>query len=141
MKQKTTHSPCLFMGRKHINLLDFGFKKSVKKFYEKYSKDSDSDLNFNLLVDFIEDCFNYSRMVLPLYSSCFSKKLYSHPTLFTILCLKVYLNETYHQISNFVTFNDKLKNKQRNKFFTPKPKKKKDVIKTIFNKINQQIKV
>ena len=109
MKTKTIHSPCLFRGRKHINLLDFGFKKSVKKFYENCDKESKRDLDYNLLVNFIEKSYNYSKIILPQYSSCFSKKLYSQPALFTILCLKVYLNETYRQISNFVAFNDKLK--------------------------------
>ena len=74
METKITHSPFLISGRKHMNLLDFGFKKSVKKFYENCDKESKRDLDYNLLVDFVEKSYNYSKIILPQYSSCFSKK-------------------------------------------------------------------
>lgn len=47
-------------------------------------------------------------MSLNLYSSKFSKKMYSQPALFTIIVLKTYLNLTYRQTVEFIIFSDRL---------------------------------
>ena len=46
--------------------------------------------------------------MLNLYSSKYSKKLYSQPALFTIIALKTYLNLTYREIVEFISFSDRL---------------------------------
>ena len=43
------------------------------------------------------------------YSSKYSKKLYSQPALFTIVALKIYLNMTYREIMDFVSFSSGLR--------------------------------
>ena len=47
-------------------------------------------------------------MSLDLYSSKYSKKMYSQPALFTIIELKNYLNLTYKEIVEFISFSEKL---------------------------------
>ena len=47
-------------------------------------------------------------MSLNLYSSKFSKKMYSQPALFTIIALQTYLKLTYRQIVEFICFSDRL---------------------------------
>ena len=47
-------------------------------------------------------------MALNLYSSKYSKKMYSQPALFTIIALKTYLNLMYRQIVEFICFSDRL---------------------------------
>ena len=98
MNQKNKHSPVIVRFSKHKNLLDFGFKKQTKKFFKKFEKDSKIDINSNNLIKFIEQSYSYARIVLNLYSSKYSKKLYSQPALFTIIALKTYLNLTYREI-------------------------------------------
>lgn len=80
------------------NLLDFGFRKTNKKF-EKIV----IDINPNNLIKFIEHSYSYIKISLRLYSSKYSKKMYSQPALFTIIALKIYLKLTYHQIIEFIT--------------------------------------
>lgn len=108
MNQKNKHSPVIVRFSKHKNLLDFGFKKQTKKFFKKFEKDSKIDINSNNLIKFIEQSYNYARIVLNLYSSKYSKKLYSQPALFTIIALKTYLNLTYREIVEFISFSDRL---------------------------------
>ena len=74
----------------------------------KHSPDSKIDINSNNLIKFIEQSYNYARIVLNLYSSKYSKKLYSQPALFTIIALKTYLNLTYREIVEFISFSDRL---------------------------------
>ena len=104
MNQKNKHSPVIVRFSKHKNLLDFGFKKQTKKFFKKFEKDSKIDINSNNLIKFIEQSYSYARIVLNLYSSKYSKKLYSQPALFTIIALKTYLNLTYREIVEFISF-------------------------------------
>ena len=108
MNQKNKHSPVIVRFSKHKNLLDFGFKKQTKKFFKKFEKDSKIDINSNNLIKFIEQSYSYARIVLNLYSSKYSKKLYSQPALFTIIALKTYLNLTYREIVEFISFSDRL---------------------------------
>ena len=108
MNQKNKHSPVIVRFSKHKNLLDFGFKKQTKKFFKKFEKDSKIDINSNNLIKFIEQSYSYARIVLNLYSSKYSKKLYSQLALFTIIALKTYLNLTYREIVEFISFSDRL---------------------------------
>lgn len=108
MNSKNKHSPIIVRFSKHKNLLDFGFKKQTKKFFKKFEKDSKSKINSNNLIKFIEHSYSYARMPLNLYSSKYSKKIYSQPALFSIIALKPYLNLTYRQIVEFISFSDKL---------------------------------
>lgn len=109
MNSKNKHSPIIVRFSKHKNLLDFGFKKQTKKFFKKFEKDSKIEINSNNLIKFIEHSYSYARMSLNLYSSKYSKKLYSQPALFSIIALKTYLNLTYRQIVEFISFSDRLK--------------------------------
>jgi transposase len=108
MNQKNKHSPVIVRFSKHKNLLDFGFKKQTKKFFKKFEKDGKIEINSNNLIKFIEHSYSYARMSLNLYSSKYSKKMYSQPALFTIIALKTYLNLTYRQIVEFISFSDRL---------------------------------
>ena len=83
-------------------------KNKQKKFFKKFEKDSKIDINPNNLIKFIEQSYSYARIVLNLYSSKYSKKLYSQPALFTIIALKTYLNLTYREIVEFISFSDRL---------------------------------
>ena len=108
MNSKNKHSPIIVRFSKHKNLLDFGFKKQTKKFFKKFEKDGKIEINSNNLIKFIEHSYSYARMSLNLYSSKYSKKMYSQPALFTIIALKTYLNLTYRQIVEFISFSDRL---------------------------------
>ena len=122
MNKENKHSPLIDRFFKHKNLLDFGFKKQVKKFFKKYENDCKMGFKSSELIKFIETCYSYAKISLNKYSSNFSKKLYSQPALFTIICLKIYLNTTYRDISDFISFSTKLKNylgiKQAPNYFT-----------------------
>ena len=85
--------------------MDFGFKKQ-----KKIEKDSKIKINPSNLIKFIEHPHIYDRISLNLYSSKFSKKMYSQPTLFAIRVLETYLNLTYHQIVEFIAFQIYCKN-------------------------------
>ena len=89
--------------------MDFGFKKQTKKFFKKYKNQCKSDIKSNKLVKFIEFTYSYSMIALNKYSSKYSKKLYSQPALFTIVALKIYLNMTYREIMDFVSFSSGLR--------------------------------
>ena len=89
--------------------MDFGFKKQAKKFFKKYENDQKMSLKSCELIKFIETCYSYAKISLNKYLSNFSKKLYSQPALFTIIYLKIYLNTTYRDISDFISFSTKLK--------------------------------
>lgn len=91
MKRKNKHFPVIVMFYKHKNLLDFGFKKQTKKFFKKFEKTSKTEINSSNLIKFIENTYSYARISLNLYSSKYSKKMYSQPALFTIIALKAYL--------------------------------------------------
>ena len=103
MNWKNKHFSVTIMFWKHENPLDFGFRKTNKKF-EKIV----IDINPNNLIKFIEHSYSYIKISLRLYSSKYSKKMYSQPALFTIIALKTYLNLTYHQIVEFINFSDRL---------------------------------
>ena len=60
------------------------------------------------MIKFIEHPHNYARISLNLYSSKISKKIYSQPALFAINALKTYLNLTYRQIVEFISFSNRL---------------------------------
>ena len=60
------------------------------------------------MIKFIEHSYSYARISLRLYSSKYSKKMYSQPALFTIIALKTYLNLTYREIVEFISFSDRL---------------------------------
>ena len=83
-------------------------KNRQKKFFKKFEKDSKIEINSCNLVKFIEHAYSYARMTLNLYSSKYSKKMYSQPALFTVIALKTYLNLTYRQTVEFITFSDGL---------------------------------
>ena len=109
MNQKNKHSPVIVRFSKHKNLLDFGFKKQVKKYFKKLEIGKLNSFSSNELIAFIEIYYSYSKMSLNKFLSKFSKKLYSNPALFTIIALKIYLNVTYREIEDFIVFLDKLK--------------------------------
>ena len=90
------------------NIYIYEPKKQTKKFFKKFEKDSKIEINSSKLVKFIEYAYSYARMSLNLYSSKYSKKMYSQPALFSIIALKTYLNLTYRQIVEFISFSDKL---------------------------------
>ena len=110
MNSKNKHSPVIVRFSRHKNLLDFGFKKqSKKKYFKKYENDFKSDYTENELIEFIEYTYSYAKITLNKYSSDYSKHTYTQQALFTIITLKIYLNMTYREISDFVSFNGKLK--------------------------------
>ena len=109
MKRKNKHSPDIIRFSKHKNLLDFGFKNQVKKYFKKLEIDELNTVSSNELIEFIENCYSYTKMSLNKYSSKYSKQMYSQPALFTIVALKTYLNLTYREIADFIAFSDKLK--------------------------------
>ena len=109
MKIENKHSPVIVRFSKHENLLDFGFKKQAKKYFKKYENDFKSDYTENELIEFIEYTYSYAKITLDKYSSDYSKHTYTQQALFTIIALKIYLNMTYREISDFISFNDKLK--------------------------------
>ena len=109
MNLKNKYSPIIFRFSKHKNLLDFGFKKQAKKYFKKYENDFKSDYIENELIKFIEYAYSYSKITLDKYSSDYSKHTYTQHALFTIIALKIYLNMTYREISDFISFNGKLK--------------------------------
>ena len=109
MKRKNKQSPVIVRFSKHKNLLDFGFKKQVKKYFKKLEIGKLNTISSNELIEFIETCYSYTKMSLNKYSSKYSKQMYSQPSLFTIVALKIYLNVTYREIADFIAFSDKLK--------------------------------
>ena len=109
MKRKNKHSPDIIRFSKHKNLLDFGFKNQVKKYFKKLEIGKLNTFSSNELIEFIETCYSYAKISLNKYSSKYSKQMYSQPALFTIVALKIYLNVTYREIADFIAFSDKLK--------------------------------
>lgn len=109
MKRKNKHSPNIIRFSKHKNLLDFGFKNQVKKYFKKLEIGKLNTFSSNELIEFIETCYSYAKISLNKYSSKYSKQMYSQPALFTIVALKIYLNVTYREIADFIAFSDKLK--------------------------------
>ena len=106
MNSKNKHSPVIVRFSRHKNLLDFGFKKqSKKKYFKKYENDFKSDYTENELIEFIEYTYSYAKITLDKYSSDYSKHTYTQQLLFTIIALKIYLNMTYGEISDFISFN------------------------------------
>ena len=105
MNIEKKHSPVIFRFSKHKNLFDFCFKKQSKKYFKKYENDFKSDYIENELIKFIEYAYSYSKITLDKYSSDYSKHTYTQHALFTIIALKIYLNMTYREISDFISFN------------------------------------
>ena len=56
MKPKNKHSPNIIRFSKHKNLLDFGFKNQVKKYFKKLEIDEVNTMRSNELIEFIENC-------------------------------------------------------------------------------------
>ena len=105
MNTENKYFPVIFRFSKHKDLLDFGFKKQSKKYFKKYENDFKSDYTENELIEFIEYTYSYAKITLDKYSSDYSKHTYTQQALFTIIALKIYLNMTYGEISDFISFN------------------------------------
>jgi len=142
MKRKNTYSPFNDLISRQLNLSDFGFKKHAKNCIEKSEKRLPSDLNENELINFIVYANKIAKKCLKKYSHYFSGHLYSQPTLFTILALKIYLKQTYRQISFIIDLSDKLKKFlyiKKAPHFTTLQKFFKRIPTIVLNKINQLI--
>ena len=82
------------------------------------------------------------KICLNKYSSYFSNHLYSQPTLFTILAIKIYLKLTYREISLLIGLSDKLKkflHIKKAPHYTTLQKFFKRMPTDVLNKINQII--
>jgi len=53
MNQKNKHSPVIVRFSKHKNLLDFGFKKQVKKYFKKLEIGKLNSFSSNEMISFI----------------------------------------------------------------------------------------
>ena len=102
MKRENTYSPISSLFSKQLNLSDFGFEKPALKKIKEINK----DIKPNKLLKFIKYVFKYSKIVLNMYSSHFSKHDFTQPALFTLLAVKIYTRSTYRQITDLLELSD-----------------------------------
>ena len=142
MKRKNTYSPFNNLISRQLNLSDFNFEKPVQNCIKRFKNQFKIDLNENKLINFIFYTYNHAEECINKYSHYFSNHLYTQPTLFTILAMKIYLKLTYREISFLIDLSDNLKkffHIKRAPHYTTLQKFFKRLPARILNKINQLI--
>ncbi len=76
---------------------------------ERMIKDPESRFNKNKLERFIVYTFEYAKMIIPNYSSRYSKHTYRNAAKFTILSLKFYLNITYREVCELIELSSEIR--------------------------------
>jgi transposase len=91
------------MISKQLNLSEYNFKIPKNHHIKKILK------NKNKLIKFIKNTLNYAKITLNKYSNEHSKHLYTQPTLFTILAIKIYTKSTYRETIDLIEISDQIK--------------------------------
>lgn len=98
-----------FSNSLQLNLLEFFSEDPINNCIERLMKTPKSVFNKNKLKNFIIYAHSFAQMMIPDYSSKFSKHTFTNAAKFTILAIKTYSNFTYREVCDWIDLNSDIR--------------------------------
>lgn len=106
MQTKNIYSTSNYLSSRQLKLFNFGIPEPKIPILYQLSDIEDMDLTGNMTFDFVMVSYNYAKLILPKYSSRYSKKTFTQPQLYALLSYKIYNKFTYRRTMENLEFSD-----------------------------------